>query len=185
MLVNRRKSILLSILIAIGLLSTLAFSYAYTTVQKNGNEQQINSNSAKVSLYYEECNDKLDKTCGDINKNLKVNDSFTKKFTITNAGSVDVTIPLYFTNLKNSFKNDELIYSIKDVTNNVTLISKPVPYYEGLVSNIEAYPNLSISSGNTIDYEITVTFIDANQDQNYNLNAEYFIKLGILENALN
>ena len=129
MSINRKERILISILIAIVSILSLAFSYAFVRLNEDDNDQIIDTSSSRLSLFYNECSFDGDEACGLINKDLKVNDSFTKKFSITNKGSRDVNIPLYFTSLKNSFKNDELIYSIRDITNGIVLITEPVPYY--------------------------------------------------------
>lgn len=176
-----KKKILLFIIVLIGAFSTIAFSYAYFYLVDTEVDQTINTETAKMTLIYNECADVLDNECGTINKDLKPGEFFKRKFSIENTGTRDMTIPLYFKSLKNTFKNDELIYSIKDVSNDIVLITAPVPYHEDLKENIEAYPNLFIEHGKKSDYELTVTFISTSDDQNYNVNAEYYMKLGLLE----
>ena len=179
MVKDKRKSILLSILIAIGGLSTLAFSYAFVRLNPDATEQLIRSKSASIILEYKECDTASDESCGEVNKNLKVGESASKKFSIENIGTVDTDTPLYFIQVKNTFENDELVYTLKDLTNNTVLITQPVPYSDEISLNQLAYSNLHIPSGERIEYELTVTFISVNGDQNYNLNADYFIILGI------
>ena len=159
-----KKKILLFIIVLIGAFSTIAFSYAYFYLVDTEVDQTITTETAKMMLTYSECSNEQDEACGTINKNLKPGEFFKKKFSIENTGNKDIKIPLYFKSLKNTFKNDELIYSIKDVSN-----------------DIEAYPNLFIEHGKKSDYELTVTFISTSDDQNYNVNAEYYMKLGLLE----
>lgn len=180
MLDNKKKSILISILIAISIMSTLAFSYAFRKMQNDENISSISASSSILSLIYSECEDNSDETCGTINKDLKVGDSFSKRFTIENTGSTDVTVPLYFTSLENSFKNDELVYSIEDISTGQIISTGPVPYSPDTSINVRINPDITIKVEEKREFQLTVTFIAVNDDQNYNLDASYMLRLGLL-----
>ena len=178
MLNDKKKSILVSLLVTIGVLSTLAFSYAFVRLNANIENQKVSASSAELLLIYDECDTSGEDGCSTINKDLKVGESFTKKFSIQNDGSVNLTSHLYFTKLQNTFKNDELIYQIRNSDTLELIDSGVVPYAETLKENI-LITDLNIQANTTNNYEMTITFISINDDQNYNLEASYYIKLGI------
>ena len=177
MLNNKKKSILLSILITIGVLSTLAFSYAYVRLDASGNEQKISSSTAALTLIYDECQTNVG-TCSDVLKNLKVGDSVIRYFSINNISQVDFNASLYFTTLKNTFLNNELVYEIKNVDTNEVVFSGVVPYSFDYQKDA-LITNLNVPASTTTNYAIKVTFISINDDQNYNLDATYYFELGI------
>ena len=112
---KKRDKILKLILsmIVILLITTITYAY-YSIFVSNDNAQTSTVTSANISLTYTDCADTNVEDCANITASLKPGDSVTKTFQIENTGTGLASFNLYFTKIKNTFKNNELVYKIEE-----------------------------------------------------------------------
>ncbi len=174
---NKRVTFLL-LIVTIILVAT-GVSYAMLPTDNLRNEPvDALASTATIKLRYTDCTNEDAITCGDISANLAPGDSISKEFSVTNVGTKDTTYDIYFRELYNTFENDDLVYTLEDVTNNKVIVSsKAVP--KGTKTNKIIEKDILSPVGSTTKYKLTVTFLNRDYDQSINLGAEFSLKLKI------
>jgi hypothetical protein len=110
--------------------------------------------------------------------------SVTKTFTITNDSDDTLYYQIGFSKLTNSFVNDELVYTLIDVTDEEVTLSEnePLP-----TSNSDFYAMKScirIDANTTKKYKFILTFIKTDGDQNDNMGKTAYVNLGIKSDSI-
>ena len=154
-----------------------AISYAYFSAMGDMTSAQGIINTATVSARF------TDNDPG-ITGELSFGQSLTKKFTITNTGTADATVNMYWDELSNTYLDGSLTYTLSysetETGTYTEIIGKTnVPKPDDGEINILA-TNLTIPVGKTYYYNLIVTLNylnDVNQDAD--LNAKFHTNFGL------
>jgi len=180
---KKNKKILLVLLVSI-IVITIATSTAYliTNILPSINDpQNVGVTTEKLTLIYQDCADDNRFQCENINKDLNLGESVIKTFQVKNESKKNITYTLYFKQLLNTFKNDELVYKIENIDTAETLLdTTPVPYREFKTANVVIKSDIDIQGNTTQNYRVTVTLLNNDYNQNENLFAKYSIKMSIV-----
>ena len=162
---NKTKKITIG-LYALSIFLIFGISYAYFSLNIIGNEDAKLSviTAGTLELTY------TDGSGDVILENVIPGSSIQKEITVKNTGTLDTAYNLVWGEMINEFENDEIVLSATcERLNSEGVV-------EGTCNNIEEKPvinniiqkNISIESGITHKYTITVTFIETGENQNYN-----------------
>lgn len=178
---NINRKIIYLIIFIFALCLSLGISLAYFVVEVIGNEdaKDIVVETSNLLLNYKEGN------ILDVNGVFPGN-TFTKEFTVENAGSGSTTFNIGLTDVNNTFINDELVVSINCTSYDIATneVSGTCPSYEQKVLPITdsvLYNNIQIDKGKKYVYAFTITFIETNSSQNYNQGAKFKAKINVTE----
>ena len=165
------KKIIFGITLAFIFLASVGFSYAYfsnSIVQNEVKDQVVETGTLQLTY-----------TDGpEINiQNMKPGNTINKTITVKNTGSLEAKYNIIWQELTNEITNDEM------------LIEGTCTSTSGNCDSIESSPisdksikkNISIASGVTHTYNLTITFKDTNASQNYNQGKKFSGVLGIEE----
>ncbi len=169
------------------LLVLVGVSTAYVDDEDDRNDVKnlVNINAATDSdlkLVFDECNNG-DDNCTSISKNLKIGESISKTFSISNEAPYDsLKYTLYFKELVNTFKNEELVFKLESLDDGKVIVQEmSVPYREYVDINIPFTEEIEIKKGEVQKYKITVTFLSKDYNQVENQDAEYYMTIGFTE----
>lgn len=174
----------IGIIIFSAIVITLTLTFAYLElIPDNSKKTNISGTTAdKLKLTYTDCANTNQEDCANISKNLNVGESVIKTFQIKNEASTNLNYNLYFNQLQNSFKNEELVYKIENIdTGEILIDTSPVPYHKFPVADITIKENIPIEKETTHNYKMTITFLNTDYMQTENMNAIYSIKLSMLK----
>ena len=165
------KKIMFGIALAFIFLASVGFSYAYFSnaiTNKDVKDQVVETGTLQLTY-----------TDGpEINiQNMKPGNTINKTITVKNTGSLEAKYNIIWQELTNEITNDEM------------LIEGTCTSTSGNCDSIESSPisdksikkNISIASGVTHTYNLTITFKDTNASQNYNQGKKFSGVLGIEE----
>ena len=172
------KKILYGTFIALLLLLTTGLSYAYfsASVSGNDNAKDVVVEVGTLKLTYTDSPEI-------VMQNIKPGQTITKKVTVKNNGTLDTVYNLVWQELNNTITNNEMLISATCKRLNSSNTE------EGTCENIEEAPieenivkkKVSIESGITHEYNVTITFKETNAAQNYNQGKTFSGVLGINE----
>ena len=153
-------------------LAVVGFSYAYftaTIVNKDVKDQVVETGTLQLTY-----------TDGPVIniQNMKPGNTINKTITVKNTGSLDAKYDIIWQELTNEITNNEMLIDGTCTSSNGTcesIISAPI-----FSKNIKE--GISIASGVTHTYNLTITFKDTNSSQNYNQGKKFSGVLGIKEN---
>ena len=182
------KKITLGIIIGLSLLGIIGFTYSFFSVNITGEGKENVVTAGTLELEY------LDGP-GISLPQAKPGDSITKVISVKNKGTLEAKYDLIYKDLINEITGNELTisYTCKSYTDYVNASNKGtesgtcasinnqvVPHSE---SKIDSYltNNISIKSGITHEYNITITFNEINDNQNYNQDKHFSSKINIIE----
>ena len=180
-----KKNIVVIMIFAIVLIVLVSGSYAYSRLNAvTSKEQEISSTSGTLSLEYAECTSQDTSTCATVSGSLEPGgDALTKIFYVKNTGTAPVTFNPIFKELQNTFTNDELVYKLEDITDEanpeVVIAETAVPYNTTLTTEVDMPAHKTLARNETVKYKFSVRFIDTNEEQSYNADATFSIKLGV------
>ena len=165
-------AVLLLVVVALGI------SYAWFSAIITGNDTAKNNRvvTGDLELTYTDTNEiSLD--------NVIPGDSFTKKVSVKNTGTLDVKYNLVWQSLTNTITNNELVIeaTCKRLNSSGTVEGTCESISQKAVSSNKIKLNIAIEPGITHVYTVKVTFIDTGEPQNYNKNKSFSGKLGIEE----
>ena len=157
---------------------TLGISYAWFSAIITGNDTAKNNKvvTGNLELTYTDTNEiSLD--------NVIPGDSFTKKVSVKNTGTLDVKYNLVWQSLTNTITNNELVIeaTCKRLNSSGTVEGTCESISQTPVSSNTIKKKISIEPNITHEYTVKVTFIDTGEPQNYNKNKSFNGKLGIEE----
>ena len=165
-------AVLLLVVVALGI------SYAWFSAIITGNDTAKNNKvvTGDLELTYTDTNEiSLD--------NVIPGDSFTKKVSVKNTGTLDVKYNLVWQSLTNTITNNELVIeaTCKRLNSSGTVEGTCESISQTPVSSNTIKKKISIEPNITHEYTVKVTFIDTGEPQNYNKNKSFNGKLGIEE----
>ena len=165
-------AVLLLVVVALGI------SYAWFSAIITGNDTAKNNKvvTGNLELTYTDTNEiSLD--------NVIPGDSFTKKVSVKNTGTLDVKYNLVWQSLTNTITNNELVIeaTCKRLNSSGTVEGTCESISQTPVSSNTIKKKISIEPNITHEYTVKVTFIDTGEPQNYNKNKSFNGKLGIEE----
>ena len=171
------KKIIFGIILAFIFLASVGFSYAYfsnSIVQNEVKDQIVETGTLQLTY-----------TDGpEINmQNIKPGTTVTKTITVKNTGTLATSYNLIWQELNNEITHNEMIISATcerfNSNNEVEGTCEELNSKAIIAKNIKK--NISIESGITHEYLITITFKDTNTSQNYNQGKTFNGVLGIEE----
>ncbi len=168
-----KKIIILSIVGVLMLVSiVVATSYAYFVANVSGNKDTNNVvvTNGVMALEY--------KDGDEINlANAIPGSSVSKTFTVKNTGNVATNYTIYFSELSNKFVDKtDLVYTLTSSDGGKNVAQTQVPSKnEAMVSNY------AIDAGKTHTYNLTITFLDKDENQDDNQNVSFSTKVSINE----
>ncbi len=172
-----------TICLMVGIASILTIvgtiSYAYFTAAGEMRPVQATINTATVSARF------ADNDTG-ITGQLSFGESLTKKFTITNTGTAEANVKMYFQGLVNTYLEESLTYTLSYAETEegpyTEVVSKTnVPQSKASAKKLLANL-LTIPVGKTYYYNLTVTLNylnDVNQDED--LNAIFYTNFDLVD----
>ena len=168
---NKDKKLLFGIGIVFLFLATVSFTYAYftaTIVNKDVKNQVVQTGTLELTY-----------TDGpEINiQNMKPGNTITKTITVKNTGSLEAKYNIIWQELTNEITNDEMLIEGTCTSSSGTCES----IESSSISDKSIKKNISIASGVTHTYNLTITFKDTNTSQNYNQGKKFNGVLGIEE----
>ena len=172
-------------IVSILCIAIIGITYAYFSLQVEGNGKDIVLDSGSLKLRY---------TDGEVIKlsTAYPGDTISKTVTVENTGTRNATYSLYWSDLINTIEKDELSLTMecKSYKNygkssqvesgTCTGIETTVPYSEES-SSTAIKKNISIETGITQEYKITVTFENKDYDQSYNMKKSFTGKVDVKE----
>ena len=116
-------------------------------------------------------------------QNIKPGQTITKKVTVKNTGTLDTAYNLVWQELSNTITNDEMVISAtcKRLNSSNTEEGTCDEVTETLIKENVIKKKISIESGITHEYNVTITFKETNSAQNYNQGKSFSGILGIEE----
>ena len=165
------KKIMFGIALAFIFLVSVGFSYAYFSnaiTNKDVKNQVVETGTLQLTY-----------TDGpEINiQNMKPGNTINKTITVKNTGSLEASYNIIWQKLINEITNDEMLIEGTCTSSNGTcdsIVSSPI-------SDKNIKKNISIASGVTHTYNLTITFKETNTSQNYNQGKKFNGVLGIEE----
>ena len=165
------KKIIFGITLAFIFLASVGFSYAYFSnaiTNKDVKDQVVETGTLQLTY-----------TDGpEINiQNMKPGNTITKTITVKNTGSLEAKYNIIWQKLINEITNDEMLIEgtcTSSSGNCDSIESSPI-------SNKSIKKNISIASGVTHTYNLTIIFKETNTSQNYNQGKKFNGILGIEE----
>ena len=179
---NEKKVIIEIVISFILLLLFIGVAYSYYVFTATQNSNEIGVSAGRIAIEYKDCIEENQEDCADISASLKPGEYITKTFSIENIGTGTLEYDLNFSSILNTFLNDDLIYTLEDITDpeneEIIIEDEPVPYY-ATTGTDELINTFEIEESEEKTYRLTITFIDADYDQSNNINAEFDLQLGI------
>ena len=172
------KKILFGTFIALLLLLTTGFSYAYFSANISGNENAKNVvvEAGTLSLVY---------TDGPEIKaqNIKPGWSTTKEVSVKNTGTLDINYNIIWQSLTNEITNNEMVISAtcQRLNSAGTVEGTCEPISQAAISDMTIAKKINIEAGITHKYTFTILFKETNSDQNNNQGKGFNGVLGIEE----
>ncbi len=173
----KNNKMLLGIGITFLLLATISMSYAWfsATVKSENVKDQVVTTGTLELTFTDGPEIKIEKA--------RPGQTVEKTVSVKNTGTLDANYNLVWQELTNEIINDELTISI--ACKSLDKDENPSEACEGLaetpISNVKLLKNISIESGYTHNYVITITFKELSKDQNYNQGKNFEGVLGINE----
>ena len=173
------KKIIFGITLAFIFIASVGFSYAYFSsaiTNKDVKDQVVETGTLQLTY-----------TDGpEINiQNMKPGNTINKTITVKNTGSLEAKYNIIWQELTNEITNDEVL-----IEGTCTRINVTTEEVDGTCENIVSTPinslkikrNISIEPNIIHKYDLTITFKDTNEAQNYNQGKKFSGVLGV-ENA--
>lgn len=115
--------------------------------------------------------------------NVKPGATLTKEVSVKNTGTLEASYNLIWQELKNGITNDEMVISAicERKNSSGTVEGTCEGLSETAIGGNNIKKNITIESGITHKYVITITFKDTNAEQNYNQGKSFTGVLGVKE----
>ena len=172
------KKMLLGIGVAFLFLATVSFTYAYFTtaiVQNEVKDQVVTTGT--LSLRY------ID-GAEIVMNNIKPGQTITKTVYVANTGTLDANYNLVWQELNNNISNNEML--LEATCTRLDSVSETESgtcdgISSSAIKNNIIKKNISIEPNIIHKYDITITFKEANADQNYNQGKDFSGVIGVNE----
>ena len=159
---EKKKKLLIEIIILCLFISIITISYAYFTAKVNGNGNNFIIFSGTMKLEYND------------GRKIELNNaipgsSVTKEFSVKNIGTVNASYNVWLTQVLNNFRDtSDLAYTLVSDEANVNISSTEVPSVdEAITSDVE------IESNQIHNYRLTITFLNKNENQDDNKGVSF------------
>jgi len=168
----KKKRLMITLLLVISILMFVGFAYAYLAAGVNNDDaQEASITTGTMNLTF------ADGTSAFQAKEINIGESVTKTFTIENTGTLKATASMYFKDLKNTYMERSLIYTLEystreNGTYKVLRKDATMPRSEGGAKEL-VYGRITVPAGEKRYYKLTVSFIDIGIDQTQDLNATF------------
>lgn len=141
-------------------------TYAYFTASGTQSGNGINAEAGTLSLNYT-----------DHDKNIVLTeaypgDSVSKTFTVENTGTLEANFDVVWSYLVNTIINNEL-YITLECLNSEDESCGYTRDIAGTTINMPIMQNISIPSGETYTFNVTIEFIETNMPQDYNQGQQF------------
>lgn len=172
------KKMILGIGVAFLFLATVSFTYAYfsTAIRNDSVKDQVVT-TGTLSLRYVD-------GAEIVMNNIKPGQTITKTVYVANTGTLDASYNLVWQELNNNITKDEMLIEAActrlDSTTETESGTCSAISSSAIGSNI-IKKNVSIEPNIVHKYDITITFKEANADQNYNQGKDFSGVIGINE----
>ena len=113
---NEKKVIIEIVISFILLLLFIGVAYSYYVFTATQNSNEIGVSAGRIAIEYKDCIEENQEDCADISASLKPGEYITKTFSIENIGTGTLEYDLNFSSILNTFLNDDLIYTLEDIT---------------------------------------------------------------------
>lgn len=165
------KSKLIAVTSLLLLLCLFGVTYAYFSIQVQGNEEasSVNVGTVRLSLIYTD----VQIVMGEYEQPGWTD---SKVLTVENNGTDTVSYALKWRELENTLVNGELVISATCTSTSGSCSNIPetgVPYSQTEITNVYVYGPVSIAPGVKHTYTLTAHFKETGSNQNYNQN-KYF-----------
>lgn len=169
------------------MIASIGFSYAFFATQFEGNEtaKNISTSSSLLKLIYNDGSAEIALT------DIEPGDTFNKTITVSNVGTETTYYSLIWSNLINTFTNDEMIvsatctsysdYDNKTISGTCPNFNDVVIPYNEIATDTNIKKGITINTGIVHEYQFEIEFIETNELQNYNQNKTFNAKLGVVE----
>ena len=170
------KKVILWIGIVFLFLATVSFTYAYftaTLINKDVKDQIVTTGTLQLTY-----------TDGPeiVMNNIKPGATIAKEVSVKNTGTLNAAYNLVWQELYNEIINDEMVIKATCTRYNGDTIEGTCESLTSTpIKRIKIKENVSIEPNITHKYNITITFKEANADQNYNQGKSFTGTLGINE----
>ena len=168
----KKKRLMITLLLLITVFMFIGFAYAYlASGVSNANKQEATITTGTMNLTFADGSTVFQA------KSITIGESVTKTFTIENTGTLDATASMYFKNLKNTYMERSLIYTLEYSTREngkYTVLRKDATMPRSDAGAKELiYGRITVPAGTKRYYKLTVTFIDTGIDQTADVNATF------------
>jgi len=168
----KKKRLMITLLLLITVFMFIGFAYAYLAGGiSNANKQTASITTGTMNLVF------ADGTTSFQAKSITIGESVTKTFTIENTGTLDTIASLYFKDLKNTYMERSLIYTLEYSTSEngtYTVLRKDATMPRSDAGAKELiYGRITVPAGEKQYYKLTVSFIDTGIDQTADLSATF------------
>jgi len=168
----KKKRLMITLLLLITVFMFIGFAYAYLAGGiSNANKQTASITTGTMNLVF------ADGTTSFQAKSITIGESVTKTFTIENTGTLDTIASLYFKDLKNTYMERSLIYTLEYSTREngtYTVLRKDATMPRSDAGAKELiYGRITVPAGTKRYYKLTVSFIDTGIDQTADVNATF------------
>ena len=179
-----KKKLLMTIAMGVGievlalLLATVSFTYSWFSASVTSNEvkDQVVETGTLSLRYVDGPEIKME--------NIRPGTTITKTVYVANTGTLDASYNLVWQELTNEIQNDEMVIEVT-----CTRIDGVSEEENGTCSGISSKPisssiiksNVSIEPNILHKYDITITFIETKDNQNYNQGKNFSGVLGVNE----
>ena len=173
---NKDKKMLFGIGIAFLFLATVSLSYAYftaTITNKDVKDQIVTTGTLQLTY-----------TDGPeiVMNNIKPGATITKEVSVKNTGTLNTSYNLVWQELANEIINDEMVIEATCTRYNGDTVEGTCESLTSTpIKRIKIKENVSIEPNVTHKYNITITFKEISDDQNYNQSKSFTGTLGINE----
>lgn len=162
-------SVVIALIVVVSLMITATYAYFSIDVYKESNEMLINTFNSNMEITFNE-------TSNISLVNAYTGESIKKTFNIKNTGDSIVYYDLIFTNLVNNFLTPtDLVYNLYSTDGGSVVINKTVP----TIDNKYIAKNVRLEANKTHNYELIITFIKTNRNQNDNMNKTFSTNIDV------
>lgn len=161
--------IVIALLVVISLMITASYAYFSIDVLGNSNDMLVNTFNSNMEITFNE-------TSNISLVNAYTGESIKKTFNIKNTGDSVVYYDLLFKNLVNNFvTTTDLVYTLYSTDGGSIVLNKTVP----TMDNKYIARNVRLEANKTHNYELVVTFLKTDRNQNDNMNKTFSTNIDV------
>ena len=167
-----KKSIIyvvIALIVVVSLMITGSYAYFSINAEGSGNDILVSTFDSNMEITFND-------TSNISLVNAYTGESIKKTFNVKNTGDTVVYYDLLFKNLVNNFNNpSDLVYSLYSNDGGSIVINKIVPNED----NTYIASNVRIEARKTHNYELIITFLKTDKNQNNNMNKTFSTNIDV------